>query len=317
MRQQPRRSLRRRTPRSIVVHHDRPAGAKPWRAVPRDGSSDSLSVGLRQSWFGDLYHHLLGMGWCRFMLLGSLFYIATNVLFALAYLIEPMGIGNAQPGSFWDAFFFSVETLATIGYGQMYPATLFANLVMTFETIVGIMVVAVATGLVFARFSRPTARVMFSRIAVIGPYNGTPTLSLRLANQRRNQILEAEVAAALLRDETTAEGTVIRRFHSLRLARERTPAFGMTFTVMHPIEPDSPFYGLTPALLEAQEAELVVMVTGLDETMLQPVHARSSYLANEIRWDHRLVDIIGWTEDGRRIVDYRRFHDAEPLQDES
>lgn len=195
----------------------------------------------------------------------------------------------------------------------MAPATFYANVVVTVETAVGLMFLALATGMVFARFSRPTARILFSRVAVIGPYNGAPTLSLRLANQRRNQILEAEVDMTLLRDEQTQEGDMIRRFYDLRLARRRSPVFAMTFTVMHPIDRESPLYGVTPAVLAEQNAELVVTVTGLDETMAQPVHARTSYLPDEILCDHRFVDVIGWTEDGSRFIDYRRFHDTVPL----
>ncbi len=216
---------------------------------------------------------------------------------------------------FADAFFFSVETMATVGYGVMSPATLYANLVVTVETAVGLMFLALATGLVFARFSRPTARVLFSRVAVIAPHNGLPTLSFRLANQRRNQILQAEVAAMLLRDEHTAEGVLIRRFYELALTRYRSPIFAMTFTVMHPIDADSPLYGASAASLEAENAELVVTASGIDETIAQRVHARTSYLPDEILWGHRFVDVIGWTEDGRRVIDYRRFHDTVPLAD--
>jgi inward rectifier potassium channel len=192
----------------------------------------------------------------------------------------------------------------------MSPATFYANLLMTVEIAVGLMFIALTTGLVFARFSRPTARVLFSRVAVIGPHNGVPTLSFRLANQRRNQILQAEVGAALVRDEETTEGVAMRRFYDLKLARGRSPIFAMTFTAMHVIDADSPLFGETPASLAAQNAELVVTGTGIDETMGQSVHARTSYLPHEILWDHRFVDVFGWTESGRRAIDYGRFHDT-------
>ena len=292
-----------------------PAGVdpRPWRIVARDTADETLAIGLPRPWLGDLYHFTLRLPWWRFLAAGFAVYIVANAAFALLYLLQPGAVANARPGAFADAFFFSVQTMATVGYGQLYPATLYANLVVTGETAVGIIFVALATGLVFARFARPTARVLFSRVAVVGPYNGVPTLSLRLANQRRNQILQAEVDVALLRDERSQEGETIRRFYDLRLARRRTPVFAMTFTVMHPIDRDSPLWGATPAVLAAQNAELVVTVTGLDETMAQPVHARTSYLPEEILRDHRFVDVIGWDADGRRVVDYRRFHDTEPL----
>jgi inward rectifier potassium channel len=187
--------------------------------------------------------------------------------------------------------------------------------VVTMETVFGLMLFAVSTGLVFARFSRPTARIVFSRVAVVGPYDGVPTLSLRLANERRNQILEAQVSVTLVRDERTREGSEIRRFYDLTLSRTRTPIFSMTFSVMHPIDRASPLWGWSDDKLAECSSEIVVTVTGLDETTLQPVHARTSYLAKEIRFGHRFVDVIGWTEDGRRAIDYRRFHDTQPLEE--
>ena len=285
------------------------------RLISRGTADQTLAIGLRRPWFGDLYHFMLRISWCSFLLGGIALYIATNAGFALLYLLQPGAIGNARPGSFTDAFFFSVQTIGTIGYGQLVPATLYANLLVTLETASGLMFLAIATGLVFARFSRPTARLLFSRVAVIGPHNGKPTLALRLANQRRNQILQAEVAATLVRDERTEEGVLIRRFYDLTLARYRSPVFALTFTVMHEIDRDSPLYGASAASLQAQNAELVVTATGIDETIAQRVHARTSYLPDEIIWGHRFVDVIGWTEGGRRVIDYRRFHDTMKLTD--
>jgi inward rectifier potassium channel len=217
-------------------------------------------------------------------------------------------------GGLSGAFFFSVETLSTIGYGQMSPATPYGNIIMTVEALFGLALIAVSAGLMFARFSRPTARVMFSKVAVVTEYNGVPTLSLRLANERRNQILEAQVSVTLVRDEHTTEGEWIRRFYDLQLARQRSSIFAMTFTVMHPIDTTSPLLNETPSSLTAQGAEIVVTVTGLDETLLQPVHARTSYLAHEVLWGQRFTDVFTQTEDGRLAIDYRRFHDTEPTQ---
>src|SRR5947207_3451135 len=240
---------------------------RPARLIARETAGQTRAIGLRRPWFGDLYHFALRLSWCSFLLGGVALYVAANAVFALCYLVQPGAIANARPGSFADAFFFSVQTMATVGYGQMSPATLYANLIVTIETAVGLGSFAVAAGLVFARFSRPTARILFSRVAVIGPYNGVPTLSFRLANQRRNQILQAEVTLTLLRDERTAEGTLIRRFYDLNLARYRSPVFALTFTVMHPIDRDSPLSDATAASLAAQNAELIVTATGIDETM--------------------------------------------------
>ncbi|HEX3522584.1 MAG TPA: ion channel [Stellaceae bacterium] len=217
----------------------------------------------------------------------------------------------------FHTFFFSVETISTIGYGQMSPATLYGNIVMTVEAMFGLIFLAASAGVVLARFSRPTARVMFSKVAVVAPYDGVPTLSFRLANERRNQILEAQVSVTLVRDERTAEGEWMRRFYDLQLARQRSPIFAMTFTVMHPIDAASPLWCATASSLAVGAVEIVVTVTGLDETMSQAVHARASYLAHEVLWGHRFADVFTQTKDGRLAIDYCRFHDTEPLESES
>lgn len=268
-----------------------------------------LSPGL------DVYHGLLTMRWAGFFALLALYYVVFNLAFAGLYLATGDGIGNARPGSFGDAFFFSVQTMATIGYGQMYPRSVAANLLVCLEVLLGMSGLALATGVIFARFSRPTARVMFSTVAVVTTYNGVPTLMFRAANQRRNQILDAQVTAAILRDEETAEGVPIRRFHDLALLRARTPMFSLTWTVMHRIDEMSPLYRASPETLIAESGEVVVTLTGLDPTFSQTVSARHSYAADEIAWNRRFADVIVRGEDGGRIVDYRRFHELAPIEE--
>ena len=289
----------------------------PPRVIHREASDRVVAIGLPAPWAGDLYHHLVALPWASFLAGLSSVYLALNCLFALFYLLGDGAILNARPGAFSDAFFFSVETLSTIGYGQMSPATLYGNIVMTAEALTGVMLLAVAAGLMFARFSRPTARVVFSKVAVVAPFNGVPTLSLRLANARRNQILDAQVSVTLIRDERTSEGDWIRRFYDLQLARQRSPVFAMTFTVMHPIDATSPLYNASASSVAAEGAELVVTVTGVDETTSQIVHARTSYLGHEILWDHCFADVFTQTADGRLAIDYRRFHDTGPIQSQS
>jgi inward rectifier potassium channel len=288
------------------------------RAAPRivqpERADRVVAIGLRNPWLRDFYHHLLTLPWRAFLLGLAVVYLGLNVLFALLYLIGDGAIANARPGEFSDAFFFSVETISTIGYGQMSPATLYGNIVMTVEAMFGLTLLAVSAGLVLARFTRPTARVIFSKVAVVTEYNGVPTLSLRLANERRNQILEAQVSVTLVRDERTAEGEWMRRFYDLQLGRQRSPIFAMTFTVMHAIDPASPLWNATASSLATEAAEIVVTVTGLDETTSQAVHARTSYLAHEVLWGHRFADVLTQTKDGRLAVDYRRFHETEPAQ---
>jgi inward rectifier potassium channel len=289
-----------------------PEGANPhlFHLIARDTADQVVRLGVEREWFGDLYHRILTASWPIFFAVGSMIYVVANFVFAALYLLQPGSITGAHPGSLADAFFFSVQTMATIGYGVMAPATFYANLLMTLETAAGLLFLALTTGLIFARFSRPTARVLFSNVAVVGPYNGVPTLSIRLANQRQNQMLAAEVSMTLVRDEITEEGELNRRFYDLALMRDRSPVFALTFRVMHPVDADSPLYGMTYEKLAEQHAEIVVIASGVDETLVQPVGARTSYLPHEILWAHRFADIFGWTEDGRRAIDYSRFHDT-------
>jgi inward rectifier potassium channel len=282
------------------------------RIVPRTRGDQIRRVNLRTKWWQDLYFGALTVGWGWFMLYGSAVYIAVNALFAGLYLLQPGAIQNARPGSFADAFFFSVQCISTIGFGGLAPATLYANLLTTAEAIVSLAIVALATGSVFARISRPRARVMFARHAVIAPHNGVPTLSIRLGNERSSQILAAEVRVTLLRYERTTEGAEFRRFYDLELARSRTPVFALTFTVLHRIDETSPLFGSTPDEMADDDAECLVSVTGLEETTSQTVHARYSYGPEEILWGHRFRDIFARDGAGRRYIDYSGFHHTEP-----
>ena len=296
--------------------HEPPDGETGYfnRIIERDTADQVLRFGLEREWFGDLYHRTLTVSWPNFFAIGLAIYGVTNVVFALLYRVQPGSIANAPTGGFFDAFFFSVETIATIGYGVMSPATFYANLVMTVESAFGLLLIALTTGLVFARFSRPTARVLFSDVAVVGPYNGVPTLSIRLANQRQNQLLAAEVSMTLVRDEMSQEGDLTRRFYDMALLRDRSPVFALSFRVMHPIDEKSPLYGLTREALIEQHAEIIVIAGGVDETLAQTVNARASYLPHEILWNRRFADIFGWTDEGRRAIDFRLFHDTVELE---
>src|SRR5881296_521694 len=199
----------------------------------------------RRGLFDDLYHHLLSAPWPRLLATIAGLYLAANALFALAYLAAPGSVENARPGSFVDAFFFSVQTMATIGYGKLVPHTGFANVLVTTEALVGLFGVAMVTGLMFAKFSRPTARVLFSRQAVVAPHDGVPSFMFRMANARGNNIVRAEVRVVLAREETTLEGSRMRRFHDLVLLRPRSTLFSFSWTAIHPITEASPFHGAT------------------------------------------------------------------------
>lgn len=261
----------------------------------------------------DLYHWILVISWGQFLFLVSLFYLALNVVFAFAYITTGDGIANAKPGSFSDAFFFSVQSMSTIGYGAMYPQTIYAQILVTIEVLVGIILVAIGTGLVFARFANVKARVLFSNIAVVCPFHGLPTLMFRVANQRDNRILEARICMSLLKNEISPEGHHLRRFYDLKLLRARSPSFRLSWQVMHPIDEDSPFYGETPISLAELDGELLITLTGLDETFSQTIHARHAYCCRDIFWSMRFVDILYQTDRGKYIVDYQNFHKAIPI----
>ncbi|MEM6425093.1 MAG: ion channel, partial [Cyanobacteria bacterium P01_D01_bin.128] len=283
------------------------------RIVVRDGEfPDVVRLGDPHSQWRDLYHLLLTIPWVGFVALLGMIYLTINVVFAIAYVLGGDCIANSDGTSFINAFFFSVQTMASIGYGAMYPTTTYANFLVVVEAFVGLLFIAMATGLIFTRFSLPTARILFSHYAVITRHNGVNTLMFRTSNKRRNRILEATLWVTLVRDEITQEGEYLRRFHDLKLIRSHTPLFALTWTAMHPIDLDSPLYGQTPELLAADSAEIVVTITGIDETLSQTIHARHSFVADEIIWNHRLADILDVTEDGRRSIDYHNFDKVVP-----
>jgi inward rectifier potassium channel len=271
-----------------------------------------LSIGLRTAPLRDLYHSLLTATWAQFFGIVLVAYLGANLVFALGYLAIGDGIEEARRGNFSDAFFFSVQTMATIGYGKMAPRGLAANLLVTVEALVGLLGLALVTGLVFAKFSRPTARIVFSRNAVVTSFDGVPSLLVRMANERGNQIAEAQAHLVLLRTERTPEGEEVRRVHDLRLRRSQSAFFAFTWTVVHPITPDSPLHGETAEGLRAKDVDLVASVTGLDDTLSQTVHARHAWTPDGILWGHRFQDVLVTLPDGRRAIDYRRFHDVEP-----
>ena len=231
--------------------------------------------------FMDLYHNILTVSWPVFVLQLAALYLTINLIFAVFYLADRGGIVNARPGQFADAFFFSVQTLGTLGYGAMAPRSLYVDLLVTAESFTGILIIALFTGIIFARFSRPFARVLFSNVAVVTSFDGVPTLMFRAANQRGESILDASVTVSLARKYTTREGVTMRRFQELKLMRSGNPLFALSWTVMHPIDQTSPLYGLTLEEMDAADMEIVVMLSGVDETIADRVYARHAYWNDE------------------------------------
>ena len=266
-------------------------------------------IGDPHSYWGDIYHLLLKMPWPTFIGLTSFLYLAVNALFALAYSITGgvATVGENEPQYFQELFFFSVQTMASIGYGAMYPTNLYAHWLVVIESIVGLFFIATTTGLVYARFSLPTARILFSDVAVIAPFNGVPTLMFRTANKRKNYILEAQLWVTLVRDEYSSEGDFMRRFHDVPLVRSHTPVFSLSWTAMHQILPGGLLDGDTVETLKRDRAEIIVTLTGLDETLAQTIHARHTFTAENIHWNYRFADILLTGSHGRRVIDFNQF----------
>jgi inward rectifier potassium channel len=286
-----------------------PGPADIMRAPP--GRTLAIIKGQDKGRWTDFYHGVLTASWPQFFLWLALLFLAYNIAFALLYMADPHGVANARPGSFFDAFFFSIQTFGSIGYGEMYSASIYANAVVTLESFVSIVNIAVATGLVFARFSRPVARVLFSNVAVVTMFDGVPTLMFRAANQRGNQILDANVVVSFASQKVTREGIAMRRFDELKLVRARTPLFALSWTIMHRIDETSPLYGQTPDTLVESQAELIALIGGTDETLSETIFARHAYRPHNILWNHRFADVLSVDGRGRRVVNLHRFHDTE------
>lgn len=257
-------------------------------------------------YFGDIYHHLLTSSWPFLLVQIALAFFLVNLLFAVGYYFDG-GVENARKGSFGDVFFFSVETMATIGYGRMAPFTLAAHVLMSLEALTGLTGLALVTGLMFAKFSRPTARVRFSRYAVISKRDGVPSLMFRMANVRASQIVEAQVHVLFARSEVTAEGEDVWRFYDLELSRYRNGTFRHSWTVIHPIREGSPLHGCSADGLADAFGEIVVSMTGIDGAFMQTVYARHTYKARDIIWGARLSDVLIRLPDGDFAFDYGKF----------
>jgi inward rectifier potassium channel len=277
----------------------------------RSGFPAIETLGSRLSIHEDFYHVILRLSWKAFFGSVTLAFGAMNVMFALLYMVVPGSVQNAT--SFIDHFFFSVETLATIGYGVMSPQNRWAHSIVTVESLVGIASTAMITGLTFVRFARPSARILFSDKMVICPRDGIPHLMFRMANWRRNQIAEAQLTLMVLVTETTREGETMRRPVRLELVRDRNPVFALSWTAMHRIDETSPLFGDGLNNLRRQQAEFFLSLSGLDETMMQTITARWRYQLDDIRPNSRFVDVLTVREDGVRVIDYDRFHEITPI----
>ncbi len=282
-------------------------------AMKRAGPLRIRPLGMKSPLWHDLYHQLMRLTWPRLGLLFVVSFLSFNLVFGALYRLDPDGLAVPHDPAtiplFWRDFFFSVHTVATIGYGNVYPVSAYANWVVVIEITLGILFFALTTGIVFARFSRPTGRILFSETLVVREIDGLPTLMLRAANQRHNLIYSAEVHASVLEDAMVGD-TRMRRFNDLKLVREANPVFALSWTVMHQIDEDSPLRPWLDDHSKVGNSEIIVVLSGFDEESGQIVHGRWAYACEDIRWNAKFADIISIDESGMRTIDYTRFHEV-------
>lgn len=271
---------------------------KKYRFLNSDGTSNIIKP-KTHTLFQDLYHRILGLSWPQFFLSLTIIYFFVNFLFAALYFfLGPQGLSgikSTDPYSvsfFAECFFFSIQTFSTIGYGAVFPSGLVDNIVVSFQALLGLLSVGLMSGLFFSRFSKPSARVTHSKFALITNYNGNRVLMFRMANARMNQIIEANVSVMIIQDTISPEGVHLRKLTDLPVIRSRTPAFAMSWTVIHIIDEKSPLYQKTLEQLTAETAEIFVLVSGHDESFNQLVFSRYSYTADDIILDRQFKDIM-------------------------
>ncbi|MGN6734452.1 MAG: ion channel [Candidatus Binatia bacterium] len=283
----------------------------------RSGQVEFLKLNLQRREYRDIYQWVLSLNWPEFTGLIAGIYLFLNLVFAGFYALGGECIAGIRSGSYVDAFFFSVQTLATVGYGHWYPQTMYGHIVTTIEFIVGVFGLAVMTGLIFVRFSRPAARILFSKSIVIGPLNGRPTLMLRVRNLRAQSMVEAEFRILFTRDEPILEGDNFRYFYHLKLQFDRLISFPAALTLRHTIDEQSPLYGETAESLAKSRATFVASVVGIDPVIPAAVQTQRDYTWRDVRFGERFAEIYSEPTDGRLTVDFGRLHDTEPVREQT
>ncbi len=256
----------------------------------------------------DLYHDLLSMSWKKTLFYFGIFFFLINSLFATLYWLQPGSLHNSD-NTWLTCFFFSVQTLGTIGYGFLAPATIEANILVTSQAVLGFFIIAIMTGLCFAKFSKAFAKVEFTNKMIITQYDGKPTLIFRMINLRENQIVDSTINLTLLKEEVTIEGHTLRRFHELKLVRTSIPLLAMSINIMHVIDASSPLFDLGKEGCFACQAEFLVTLIGIDGTFGQTIHASHVYRAEDIAWNKNFKDMVKVLPDHSREVDYGNFNE--------
>jgi len=276
---------------------------------PVDSSGMLAIKRLGISTDGDLYHSLMKMTWKQFFCFFSLTYFIINSIFAFLYYMGGDVILNATPDSYWDAFIFSFQTSSTIGYGHFVPKTNYAHFIVMLDTISGILFVAIATGIAFGKFSRPTARVLFSKNLIINNMNGKRTLMFRMGNARSNQIVDAHINAVMTKPEVTLEGQSMRKIYDLKLVRDNSPLFSLSWTVMHTIDETSPLFKMSDDEVLKGSTIFIVSLSGVDDVFSQLVYDRHVDFGTDIKEGKSFEDVMRINEMGETYIDYTRFHD--------
>jgi len=260
----------------------------------------------------DAYHLLRTISWVRALVIFAAVFLGSNLLFAAILYFGHAQIDHAT--GFADCFWFSIQSMGTIGYGYLAPQDTLANTIVTIETFYSILLTALVTGMFFSRFSTPSARVLFAKVALIGEHDGQRVLQFRMANERTTAIVEATVHAYLTRDEKLKHGESMRRVYDLKLRRSTSPVFALSFLVVHVIDEESPLYGITPETLRDQLANIVVTFIGIDDQLATNVHARYVWSVDDILFDRRYADMFKLDENGKRYIDLAPLHDTYPIQ---
>ena len=279
-------------------------------SVVRLGDREIVAEGLRLSFWADISHRCMTASWPSFVAGAVTIFVVFNAAFGFLYWLGNNPVSNVTRSDYLDYLYFSIETLSTAGYGDMHPQTHYGHFVAAVELFTGIFSMSVMTGLIFARFSRPRARLLFADNPVISVREGKPTLMVRLANERHNIIGNATARLWVLKNIVNGDGESLRRFSELALEKNEHPALALTWTLYHAIDETSPLYNLDAEDMKAASVSLVVVVSGYDVVAAQTIHARNSYDNTKFRFGQRYVDILEEMEGGRVRIDYGKFHDT-------
>ncbi|WP_428329618.1 ion channel [Mucilaginibacter sp.] len=285
----------------------------------KDGSPNVKRVGLPFFNTANNYHTLITMSWGKFWLLVVSCYMTINVVFAFIYMsFGPNSLdgtsGNTHFSHFMDAFFFSAQTISTVGYGHISPKGMGTNSVAALESMMGLLAFALATGLLYGRFSRPSAQIIFSKNILVAPYleNGRGVM-FRLANLRRNMLIDLEIEIIFSYNETV-DGKTTRRFYPLEVERSKVSVLTLNWTIVHPLDANSPLSGMSKEDLIASEAGFAILLRAFDDTFSQTVHSRTQYQAHEILWGAKFTPVFDRDETGRIVLDLSKISDNVPFE---